>query len=157
MEKIGQYLLSVTAAVMITSILRRFFSGKGSAGAMLQMLSGIFMLYTVLMPFSHLSIPKFDTITKDFRHEAQQAVADGENLGTSTLRSIISDRVSAYILDKAKIYDAQLTVTVMLSQDAIPVPNGVRICGDISPYGKRQLQNMIASDLGISKEHQVWI
>ena len=152
-----QYILSVTAAAIISGILQRFCSGKGSAGAIIKMLSGIFLLYALVMPLTDLSFSKFHNIAADFREEAQQAVTEGEILGNKALREYISDQVAAYILDKAEQYNATLNITVILSEDLMPVPTQVRIMGRISPYGKLRLQDIIESDLGISKEQQIWI
>ena len=49
---------------------------------------------------------------------------------------------------------SKVEVTVDTSQT--PVPNAVRVSGQISPYGKKQLQQMIANDLGIALEAQIW-
>ena len=96
-------------------------------------------------------------ITDVWQAEAADAIAQGENSARAEWEQGISDRVEAYILDKAAQYGAQLTVTVALGSDAIPLPQRVTIQGNISPYGKTQLQSWIAENLGIAKEDQVWI
>ena len=46
---------------------------------------------------------------------------------------------------------------LMLSQDEIPVPSTVRLQGSISPYARQSLQQWLQDDIGVPKEHQIWI
>ena len=69
--------------------------------------------------------------------------------------NIIKSRVQAYILDKADSFGTSLEVEVILDQDHIPV--SVELQGNISPYARAQLTEIIEEDLGIPKEHQLWI
>jgi hypothetical protein len=52
---------------------------------------------------------------------------------------------------------ADIQVEVTVSTDALPIPVGVRIIGNVSPYVRTKLQQTLAEDLGIAKENQVWI
>ena len=58
-------------------------------------------------------------------------------------------------MDKAADLHANLRVEVAVGEDNLPV--AVTISGEASPYARRQIQAMIANDLGISKENQKWI
>jgi len=69
----------------------------------------------------------------------------------------IIDSTRAYILEKAETFGAELTVEVMLDDSSIPVPSGVRIRGNISPYNREKLGSIIQRDLGIPTEAQIWI
>jgi hypothetical protein len=69
----------------------------------------------------------------------------------------IIQQTQAYILDKARSLDAELTVEVFLGDGTIPVPIGVRLEGNISPYARKLLSQMLQDDLGIPAEEQIWI
>ena len=102
-----------------------------------------------------LSLGPFQHVTSDFRHQAQQAVQKGEAYSNSVLRKSITDRVQAYILDKAVEMGANIQVQVILSDDAYPVPEQVCIQGDISPYARNQLKHIL-EELGVAEENQIW-
>lgn len=156
MENLTRYLLSISAAAIICALIRRMLTGKGAAATLGKILSGVFFLFTILSPLTEITWEHLMDWTVDYQVDAATAVQQGQTLAKNELDSIISERVRAYILDKASTYDAALSVSVTLSQDAIPVPVAVTINGHISPYGKRQLQTMIVDDLGIPKEAQTW-
>ena len=71
------------------------------------------------------------------------------------LAQIISEQTEAYILDKAADLHANLHVEVTVGEDNLPT--AVTLSGEASPYARRQIQAIIANDLGISKENQKWI
>ncbi len=156
MEGIRAYLLSVTTAALICGIAMRLLSQKGTASNIGKMVCGIFLALAVISPFAKLQLGQLDDLTNQFELEASQAVADGTEQTKNTLQEIIKTRTEAYILDKASLYGAQLSVQVELTQDSIPVPVSVRISGAVSPYAKMQLQTILQKDLGIAKEKQIW-
>lgn len=152
-----QYLISITAAAVITLLIQKLLDGKGTVSNIAKMLCGIFLLLSILSPIADIKFSNLDDISFIYFQDGSEAVSKGATMANEQLRDSISKRVCAYILDKAEDYDARLSVNVVLSEDQIPVPISVEICGNISPYGKRQLQMMIEKDLGISQEDQIWI
>ena len=86
--------------------------------------------------------------------DAEDAAAMGENLARDSMADIIKEETEAYILDKAADLHANLRVEVAVGEDNLPA--AVTISGEASPYARRQIQAMIANDLGISKENQKW-
>ena len=114
------------------------------------------MALTVVSPWTSV---KFNDLTDYFENLSAMAdvsVSDGENMAREELETIIKSRAQAYILDKADSFGADLTVEVILSSSEIPIPCGVRIAGEISPYGKNRLSQMITEDLAIALEDQIW-
>ena len=87
--------------------------------------------------------------------DAEDAAAMGENLARDSMADIIKEETEAYILDKAADLHENLRVEVAVGEDNLPA--AVTISGGASPYARRQIQAMIANDLGISKENQKWI
>lgn len=156
MSGIAQYIFSIAGAAIVLAVLRPLLEGKGAVTAIGKLVAGIFLLLTVLQPIVKASIGNLEDLTDLFQADASDVIAAGQDAAKRELESIISEQVRTYILDKAAQYNAELTVEVTLSDDEIPVPVHVTIHGSISPYGKRQMQAMIACDLGISKEDQTW-
>jgi hypothetical protein len=155
MEPIREYLLSVSVAAMICAVARRLLHGKGTPAAMGKLLTGIFMTVTVLSPLTGLSIDPIRDLTEDFRIDAQQAVLEGEKYGNYALRDSITQRIETYILDKAAAIGAQIQVKIVLSNDHYPVPEKVYIEGDISPFARTRLKQIL-TELGVTEENQIW-
>ena len=87
--------------------------------------------------------------------DAKDAAAMGENLARDSMADIIKEETEAYILDKAADLHAKLHVEVTVGEDSLPT--AVTLSGEASPYARRQIQAIIANDLGIAKENQKWI
>lgn len=155
MDAARAYLLSVTGAALLCAMANGFLGKKGSAGAA-RLLTGLFLGLTVLKPLGNWNPDFFEDISFSISDAAQEAVEQGEGLSKKELANIIKEKTSAYILEKAKQYNAELHVVVEVSDDTIPVPVRVRIMGQIGPYAKSQLQTIIQEQLGISKENQQW-
>ena len=156
MASVQAYLLSVTAASVFCALIRRMQMGKGTGQKICVMLTGIFMVLTVLGPMTDISFSDLGDFSVGISQQVQDAVADGEAAAGKALSARISDSLVAYIQNKASAMDAHLEVRVELTDAAIPMPSKVYIRGNVSPYTKRKLQNMIRDDLGVDKENQVW-
>lgn len=156
MQPIAEYLLSVTGAAIISAVILRLLEGKGSAASIAKMLTGIFMAVTVIGPITQVRLSDALELLPDISADAQAAVSEGEASAKNALAESISSQLEAYILDKAAQLGVTLTVEVELSDDIIPTPARVRLKGNVSPYAKTRLQDILRSDLGIDKENQIW-
>lgn len=157
MDQMRQYVLSVAAAAILVGILTDLTNKKDTAGVLLRLIAGLFLAFTVLRPVVSLDVMDVRSYIAAFSQDGDMAVAEGENLALDTYCSYIKSETEAYILDKAEGYGAALSVEVYLDEGETPVPVGVRIQGDVSPYAKACLREMMEEDLGIMKENQLWI
>ena len=73
------------------------------------------------------------------------------------LHRSIKQELEAYILDKAAALDLKIRVNVKLDDHPLPGPESVVIEGTVPPYQKQVLEDILQSELGISKENQQWI
>lgn len=149
------YVLSVISAAIIVAIITSFFDGKSGIFGIIKLVSGLFLTFVIISPLTKLDFSIVNDYLEEFTLEGVEAASVGENLAHDAEADIISGRVQAYILDKANSFGAQLDVEVVLDQDNIPV--SVKLGGNISPYAKAQMATIITEDLGVSKEHQLWI
>ena len=111
------------------------------------------MVITMIKPVMALKLTEFQIYTENLSREAQNAVIMGEEMAAEEMRSIISEKTRAYILDKAEAYGAKLTVEISLEGN---IPCGVKLGGAVSPSAKQQLSAWIAENLGIPMEAQEW-
>ena len=130
---------------------------KGTHAALLQLIGGLFLTFTVIAPIADVELEEILDDPWDFAVQGSAIAEEGQQYAQDQLHGIIKNRCEAYILDKALALQAQLQVEVMLSQDEIPVPASVRLQGSISPYARNALQQWLQDDIGIPKERQIWI
>lgn len=157
MESAGRYIVSVSAAAILCGILKSIFPSKSTNAALLRLVSGIFLSLVAIQPLARIDLAALPAISDDFLTEAQAVSAQGRFLSRDTMADIIKSQTEAYILDKARKLNTDLTVEVSLSDADPPAPTSVRLTGEISPSAKRRLEAMIRDDLGIPKENQIWI
>lgn len=155
MAGVSGYVLSVISAAIITAIISSFFNGKNAISSIIKLVAGLFLTFVIISPLTKLDFTTVNDYLEEFTLEGVEAASVGENIAKEAEGEIITGRVQAYILDKAKSYGAQLDVEVVLDQDNIPV--SVKLGGNISPFAKAQVAAIITEDLGISKEQQIWI
>lgn len=155
MESIRSYLLTVTAAALVCGIVTKLIH-KGTLGALMKLLTGLFMALTVVSPLLQLRLDGMKDVTLDIQYAASDAAAVGENLAYQELETIISGQTRAYILDKAEALGLTLEVQVKVAGEPYPVPVGVSLRGNVSPYARDVLTDYIAENLAIPVEAQKW-
>ena len=153
----GKYLLQITAAGIFSSMINKLFVSKGTIGAAVRLLSGIFMILVVVSPLLDVRLDSVFDYLDDLKFEGATVATEGENNAKAAMADIITGQTQAYILDKAKTLGAELVVTVKVTDALPPVPCEVEILGDISPYARRDLSEYIQTQLGVGAEAQKWI
>ena len=157
MAGLRQYLIAVTAAAILCSIVKSITNEKTVTGAVLHLMAGIIMTVTVLSPVVQLDLSDIPALSDDFLTQADAAAAVGEEMAAAEINAIISEQTQAYILDKAAAFGAALQVEVCMANDGSYRPESVVLQGSISPYAKARLQSIIEEDIQIAKEKQQWI
>lgn len=156
--KLGkEYILTVLVAAILCGCITMFFKDKTGFGRIMKMLCGLFMVITVISPWTKMDFSHLLNYSESLQADGSSIVRDSELKVRKELSAIITEESEAYILDKAKQLGTELQVTISLSDDAYPVPNQIEIQGNVSPYNKSKLSTMIETDLGVPKERQVWI
>ena len=156
MNTIGTYILSVIGAAIICAICKRLLSDNTPTASLSKLLTSLFLLYCVISPIRNIRLhdPSFNF--GNLQQQAQQAADAGTIHAQNALRNSITARVQTYIEEQGKSLGTNLQVKVTLSDDPVPIPVAVHLYGDVSPYAKAQLQRIIASNIGIQKENQIW-
>ena len=154
MGSIKDYLISITAAAIITGIVTSITNKSTSISSIIKLLAGLFMAVTVLYPFLDVQINELQFYFEQMSLDADFAAGIGKKAAEDEMKQRITEETSAYILEKANSLGADLKVEVLL-EDLIPC--AVQISGPVSPYAKQQLSHFITTNLGISLEDQRWI
>lgn len=156
MESLRTYLIGLVAAAILTGIVTQLMGDKGTQGAMIKLISGLFLVFTVIAPIANIDLSGLRDFSADFSEAGEEAALIGEDITRESLAAVIKQRSEAYILDKAAGLDVELEVDVTVSDDKMPVPSAVLLRGKVSPYAKARLQSIIVQNLGIDKEKQIW-
>ena len=157
MEALGRYIVSVSAAAIFCGILKSILPPKGTIGSLLRLMAGIFLSFVVIRPLIQVDLGDLPVISQTYLSDGAAVSAEGEILAGEAMTDIIRSRTEAYILDKAQLLQAELTVSVVLSDDTPPVPVSVQFTGPVSPYAKARLEAILQQELGIAKENLIWI
>ena len=156
MDWVSGYIVRLTCAAMLCGIVNAIAVKKGAIGATVKLMTGIFMIFCLMSPWLNMQFADIGSYFGDIAAGADIMVATGEKDAQDALAAIIKSKTEAYILDKAKSFGAELNVEVTVDGSELPVPCAAIIKGSISPYGKRQLSGIIADELGIALEDQLW-
>lgn len=152
-----QYFLALTAAGTVCAIARQLGGEKGFSGRMIRVVCGIFMAITLLSPLGDFSVNSLLDTLPDYESAGQTAAADGKEMAENALRELIISQTRTYILDEAEKMELDLYVEVTLNDSDPPTPDQVIITGEISPYKKKILSQMLSQNLGIGQEDQLWM
>lgn len=156
MEHISQYILSIVAVAIISSIAITLTEKNTTVTAPIKLLSGIILAITVIKPVTGLNIRSVEDYIGSIQADASAAIADGKSFSVEEESAIIKQNVEAYILDKATELGIAPQISVTLTESDPPVPCAVTLSGSASPYVRNVLQSFIETDLGIPKEQQIW-
>lgn len=153
MQQLGQYVVSLTAAALISGILLSLFP-DGTMRTLLRLICGTALAVTALAPLTDLELPDFDSMMQDYMPEAQAASDLGEAMALAEQQELIKLGLEAYILDKAEAAGCQVLPTITLDAQGTPV--SVILTGSVTEAQRQQLEEAITNDLGIPKEDQQW-
>ncbi len=156
MEWITEYLLRITVASIICVLIRHMVGKQRMAGNMISIITGIFMLITVLSPLLNISFQNFSQYFEEFITPGNDLSAQAVIDAREDLKKIIKEQSEAYILEEAERMSLTLCVEVGVSDEEPPAPNHVILSGSISPYKKEYLASYICDNLGISRENLQW-
>ena len=153
MGALGSTAYRVVCGVVLCGIALSLFP-EGRMKSMLHMACGLFLTVLLLTAISGVKLPEFEEFGGEFYEQAQAAAAAGEDYTRQQYRELIKQRLEAYILDIAHRKDCVLTVHVEVDGDGRPVSAVLQ--GNIPEEKRRELEEVIAEELGIAKEDQQW-
>ena len=156
MFEFKQYIIAVTAAAIVGCISISLCDKKSASSAVIKLLIGVMMTITILKPIIAIEIADISGYLSSVHIAASNSVQAGSAWADSKVTSIISEQTEAYILDKASSVGVQVDVDVTVCEQAPFMPLSVTVTGNVSPYLKVQLSEIIEEDVGVSKENQTW-
>lgn len=156
MNWFSKWLITIITAAIICAIVDSLIGKQSKSRKFIQIISGFFLLLTAVSPLIKNNIINFNYYFEDIENDAQVAVEAGQSSSANQLREIITRQIEAYIQEKATAMGADILVTVTVSTDDPPLPVAVKLEGSITPYARSKLATIIANDIGIPEDQQIW-
>lgn len=156
MDNLRQYLLTVICVSAVCAIVVGLIGKNGSQAAIMKLISGIFITITVISPWLSIQFHDISYYFDSLYSETQTIVDSGMEYSDNETTKIIKERVEEYIHNKASSLGSALDIEVILSESEPYKPISITLTGGVSPYNKRQLQQIISDDLGIPEVDQEW-
>lgn len=156
MESIRDYLLRVIAAAMICTIGSALCGKKGTIANICKLISGVYLTLVLAYPLVHFKLPQSNHKLEAISQEAENITANAQLDAKQQIAAVMKSEAEAYILDKAEQLGAQIQVSIQLDNSEYPIPVSSQVTGNLSPYAKKMLSDILTKDLGIAQEEQVW-
>lgn len=153
METLRQYAFSIICTALLCGILSSL-AQNGIIKQILSLLCGCILTVSIIRPLGSVQWEALWEIAFPYADLAKEAAAMGTEMADDAVAALIKEKTEAYILEKADALNAELTVTVTVSTENIP--EAVFLEGDIAPYHREKLAAILETDLGITKENQIW-
>lgn len=157
MNSIREYLTTILCAAIIGAIVMHLTGKNQFCSGILRLVTSVFLSICVVAPLLKIEMEDMSGYLNSVDTDAKSIVSDVSNTIKEETTTIIITQTQAYIEDKAALYGAQISAKVSLSDQSPYVPEAVELKGDISPYNKKVLTQLIKDDLGIPEEKQTWI
>ena len=153
MESLGRWLLSVSAAALLVSVVQTLIPEGGMRRAAV-FTGGLLLLAVLLRPVVEVDLSSISESLADWTEQVEQRQSELEQTQTDALAAGIAERAATYISDKGAALGLTVTAAVetRAGDDGIPVPYAAVIEGPRS----EALAASIAADLGIPAERQTW-
>lgn len=152
----GVYLLSVCGAALLVSFCSSLAIGQKSK-IILRFVGGLLLVLTVIAPVAKLDPDTLARAVSKARVEVNMSGTGIEVKNKELISMLIKEQCVSYILDKAAQWELDLEIEVIMNEEqGYPFPVGVSIRGKVPDIAKKHLSDMIASDLGITKDRQEW-
>lgn len=157
MDGLVKYIIQIAAAAILCTIVKTILPDANISGKLLRVIAGVFMIVTVLSPVLKLKLDGYGEFFTDFTVAAREITESGQIMANEAMADIIKSDTEAYIFSEAKKLNLDVDVEVMTDQSNPPVPCFVTIVGNVSPYGKNRLSDIIQQQLGVPEENMQWI
>ncbi len=132
---------------------------EGGVKRVAEILCTASLIFAVISPLKELDMDAY-ALESARLHELETSLAQqGQEAGERLNRLVIEQEYEAYILDKAKELNIELSgaeVEVQWSLEGFWMPWGVELSSGCGQEDRQKLSGILESDLGIPYERQRW-
>ena len=149
-----QYLLSILICTLTCGIISQILMDT-KRKKLVRMICGIVIAISIFYPLSKVKLEKYMQFPDADWNEADYYISAGKKLSLTEQEKSIKAYCETYILDKAKKLDAEITVEISLNEEMLPFFAEIQYKTENNV--QKELQKILETDFGISKENQKWI
>lgn len=148
----------IVYTAFVCSVLQVFIK-SGKLREVLNICCGLAIIISVIAPIKDFAFNSYSLSMAKYREDAEAFCDEGNANRENLNRTYIEEKYEAYILDKAKVSNADICnvkVGVEWSSEGLWYPVSAEItynCGEIQ---KDEIAESIEAELGISKANQKW-
>ncbi len=152
MSFLREWLLGVTAAALAVA-LAQALTPEGTVKKLLRLIGGLVLLLAVVRPLKGF-VP--EAMPQPW--ELAPSVETAERAGEEVMKTLIAQKVGAYIVDKGSELGCPCTAKVTVAEDenGWAVPWSAELTGQWTAQGKKELSKLIAQELNIPEERQTF-
>lgn len=156
MELIRGWILSVTVSAILIAAAEALMPA-GTVKKVGKLTGGLILILGIVQPLVSLDYEDLYDLVMALPAGAvsQQTI---EERTDETMKGIIEEELSAYIVDKGKALGAVCTaqVTCEANEQGVPVPVQATVTGDLTPAQKTALSQYMDQELGLPREGQLY-
>ncbi|MGI5986191.1 MAG: hypothetical protein GXY01_01145 [Clostridiales bacterium] len=154
----GEWVRAIAGAAMICAA-ATMMTPKGRVKNVIKLVCGIVIVCAMINPLLKKDFPVMSMDMSQYRQKADEIIKNTEETQNNLSRSIIENKLKAYILDKAKGLNAEIqsvSVSVKWGDEGCWYPHEVYLTANIPQREMNLISNAIEAELGIPKERQYW-
>ena len=156
MNGLNAYLLSVSAAALLVNLISNLVPNEKNRKVSL-FTGNIILILAILSPLVSFDDRAIENAFRDLIVEAGQVQTKPVFGDDQTMELLIMEQCEAYVLDKARELDADISVTITAERkDGVPYPASALVTGTCSQTNREKLSNILEEDLGIPRWKQEW-
>lgn len=153
MESLRAWLIAMIAVSAILSVMMSLLP-EGSVKKIAGVTGGLALIIVLLQGVVGLRSQNFSISFENYAEDINRQIDAYRNQSQAETETLIQERCGAYISEQAQALGLVCSAEVVTewTVDGIPIP--IRVTLDI-PFDTA-LSDIIAQDLGVDEEHQVW-
>ena len=158
MEFMRTWILSVTISAMIIAVAESMMP-EGTVKKVAKLTGGLVLMLGILQPIVRMDYDDLFLAANGLPDISVQAQETQKSGNQEILKSIIEEELSAYVLDKAEKMGCSCEVEFhcIPGESGTPMPESVKVRGQLTAQQRSAMQALLAEDLGIPKEQQTYI
>ena len=157
-EFAGEWVRAIAGAALLCAAATAL-TPKGKVKSVVRFVCGIVIIIAIISPLIKNNFSFLSMDMSQYRTEADEIINNAKETESNLSRSIIEDKLEAYILDKAKSFNAEIqsvSVSVKWGDEGCWYPDEVHLTANIPQREMILISNAIEAELGIPKERQYW-
>lgn len=147
MEWIRSWIAGISAVVLIVSVIS-VIAPKNTAGRVVSMLGSILVLVAFVLPVLDLEALSLIDAGEAYKETVSEKIEKTEKETADIKDGIIKNKLTAYVLDKAKTEESECKVNIEVRDGAVVSATLVSGKKDVS----ERVSEILVKELGVAKE-----